>query len=155
MMSYGKNDKNPNAIISNLKFWRISMTTSTVHKPLASTGVVTIKRQNQRLLHILKYILYVLASLILALGLVAGISLIASSANIQNILLPFQLMGAEAIANLITPYLRGLISGLGVVALILSLVLSTLLIAVGRLIGHIAALETRLALLEEYTEPSL
>ena len=44
--------------------------------------------------------------------------------------------------------LSGFFINLGVFTLIVSLVLSALLYAVGRLIGHIAHLETRLAYLE-------
>ena len=87
----------------------------------------------------------------LVLGLIAGISLMASAANVHNVLLPLQLMGAAAFANLITPYLTSLISGLGVVTLIVPLMFSLLLYAVARLLGHIAALETRLARLEAHT----
>ena len=75
-------------------------------------------------------------------------SLLGSAANVHNILLPFQLMGGEVIANLLTPYVRGLLSGLGAVTLIGSLVLSLLLFAIGRLLGMVAAQEARLAYLE-------
>jgi hypothetical protein len=85
---------------------------------------------------------------VLVLGLTAGLSLIASASNVPNLLLPLQLMGSDIIANLITPYLTGLMTGLGVVTLVVSLVLSLVLFAVGRLLGYIAALETRLARLE-------
>jgi hypothetical protein len=111
-------------------------------------------KKNDRSLYILKTILYLLAGLVLALGLIAGISLIASSANVHNLLLPLQLLGSDVIANLVTPYLKGLLSGLGIVVLIISFVLSLLLFAVGRLLGHIADLEARLTRLEAHAEPS-
>lgn len=60
-------------------------------------------------------------------------------------------MDADAIANLIIPYLTSLISGLGVVTLIVSLVLRLLLYAVGCQHRLIVALETRLARLEAHT----
>jgi len=107
-----------------------------------------INNQSHRSLHALKFVLYILAGLILALGLIVGISLIAGASNVHNLLLPFQLIGADAIANLIAPYLTRLIGGLGAVTLIVSLVLSVLLFAVGRLLGHIAVLESRMARLE-------
>lgn len=100
-----------------------------------------------------KTILYILAGLLLGLGLIVGLSLIAGSANIQNVLLPFHLMGSEVIANLIAPYLKGLVSGMGVVILIISSVLSLLLFAAGHLLSYIAALEARLAALEAHIQP--
>ena len=102
----------------------------------------------QRSLHILKTISYILAGFVLVLGLVAGISLLASAANVSNLLMPLLVMGAEAIVNMVAPMLAGLIRGLGLFTLIVSLVLSLLLYATGRLIGHIASLEARLVRLE-------
>lgn len=131
------------------------MNTSTVYQLDLTLGEIPNKIQSRRYLQILKTISYVLAGLVLTLGLVAGISLLARASNVHNLLLPLQLMGADILANLIAPYLSGLISGLGIVSLIVSIVLSLLLFAVGRLLGHIAALETRLARLEEHTEQSL
>lgn len=124
------------------------MNTSTVYQPDLTSGEIPNKIQSRRSLQILKTISYVLAGLVLALGVAAGLSLLASASNVHNILLPLQLMGADVLANLITPYLSGLISGLGVVSMLVSLVLSLLLFAVGRLLAHIAGLETRLARLE-------
>lgn len=103
---------------------------------------------NQRTLSILKIILYVLAGLVLVLGLIIGISLLASASNVHNLLLPLQLMGAEVIVNIVAPMLAGLIRGLGWTALVISIVLSLLLYATGRLLGQIVSLETRLARLE-------
>ena len=103
---------------------------------------------NQGSLKIFKNILYVLAGLLLGLGLVVGISLIAGAANVQNALMPLQFLGGEVFANLVTPYLKGLLSGLGVFSLVISMVLSLLLFAAGQLLGYIAALEARLAALE-------
>ena len=102
-----------------------------------------------RSFQVLKTILYVLSGLVFAFGLIAGISLVASSANIQNMLMPFQLLGNDVIMNLITPFLRSLVNGPGIFVLIVSLVLSLLLFATGRLLGSIASLEGRLARLEE------
>lgn len=124
------------------------MNTTTVYQPDPSSGVILGKVRSRRSPDILKAISYILAGIVLALGLTAGLSLMASASNVHNLLLPLQLMGMDIIANLIAPYLTGLITGLGVVALIVSLVLSLLLFAVGRLLGHINALETRLARLE-------
>lgn len=107
-----------------------------------------------RSLHALKTIAYILAGLVLALGLIVGISLMASASNIHNVLLPLQIMGAEAIANLVAPFLTSLISGLGVFTLIVSFVLSLLLFTAGLLLGHVASLEARLARLEALIEPS-
>ena len=102
-----------------------------------------------RSLLILKTVLYILAGLVLALGLIAGISLMVSAAGIvANLLLPLQLLGGGAISNLIAPMLSGSLINIGVVTLILTLLLSALLYAVGRLIGHTALLEARLARLE-------
>lgn len=107
-----------------------------------------------RSLHIFKTISHMLAGLVLVLGLMAGISLMASASNVHNVLLPLQVLGAEAVANLVTPFLASLMSGLGVFALIVSLVLSCLLFAAGLLLGRIASLEARLAGLEAHIEPS-
>ena len=100
-------------------------------------------------LHLLKLALYVLAGLIFVLGMILGISLL-TSANVivANFLLPFQLMGAGQIANSFSSLLSGIFINLGVIAIVLTLVLSALLYAVGRLLGHLAELETRLARLE-------
>jgi hypothetical protein len=121
-----------------------------LHYPISSFGAIPVNRHH-RSLHALKLVLYILAGLVLALGLIAGISLIAAASNVHNLLVPFQLMGADAIANLIAPYLTSLIRGLGVFVLIVSLVLSILLFAVGRLLAHMAALESRIAHLEAQT----
>ena len=102
-----------------------------------------------RSLNILKTVLYILAGLVLVLGLIAGISLISgASSTAANLLLPLQLLGGGTFSNPIAPMLSGFFINLGVFTLIVSLVLSALLYAVGRLIGHIAHLETRLAYLE-------
>jgi hypothetical protein len=122
-----------------------------LHYPISSFGEFPINRQTHRPLHTLKFALYILAGFVLALGLIAGISLMAGASNVHKLLLPFQLMGAGAIANLIAPYLTSLIGGLGVFVLVVSLVLSILLFAVGRLLGHMAALELRIAHLEAQT----
>lgn len=105
-----------------------------------------------RSLQILKTISYVLSGLVLALGLIASISLMASASNVHNLMMPLLLMGAEVIVNLIAPMLGGLIRGLGVFVLVVSIVLSLLLYATGRLLGHIANLETRLVRLEGQAE---
>ena len=104
--------------------------------------------KTNRSLNLLKTSLYLIAALAGIPGLLIGFSLLGSAANVHNILLPFQLMGGEVIANLLTPYVRGLLSGLGAVTLIGSLVLSLLLFAIGRLLGMVAAQEARLAYLE-------
>ena len=105
-------------------------------------------------LETLKISLYVLAALVLVLGLFAGISLMSSAANVHNLLMSFQFMGTQAITNLIAPYLSGLINGLGVFVSIVSLVLSLLLFAVGRLLGYLANLEGRLVALEAQIIPA-
>ena len=99
-------------------------------------------------LPILKWTVYILAVVILGLGLIAGFSLLSSSSAVQNALTPFQAIGGGAIVNLITPYLRSLLSSLGVMTLVISLALSLVLFAVGRLLGRNAGLEARLARLE-------
>ena len=100
-------------------------------------------------LPILKTVLYVLAVLVLVLGGFVGISLITSARSMMaNFLMPLQIMGAGDIANLFTPMFTGVFINLGIVTLILSAILSVLLFATGRLLGHIAELEARLARLE-------
>ena len=102
-----------------------------------------------RSLQLLKTVLYILAGLVLALGLIAGISLMASATRIvANLLLPLQFLGDGAISNLIAPMLSGFLINLGIGTLILTFIFSALLYAVGRLIGHTARLEARLARLE-------
>jgi hypothetical protein len=94
----------------------------------------------------LRTVLYVLAGLVLALGLIAGLSLMTSASYMTaNLVLPLQLMGAEVASNLVAPILSGLFTNLGIFTLVLSFVLSSLLYALGRLTGHIAALEARIA----------
>lgn len=100
-------------------------------------------------LQILKTALYILAGIILALGLVTGISLAAgANAVAANMALPMQLMGGPVIGNLIMPLLSSFLINLGLGTLLLSLVLSALLYAAGRLVGWVIVLEARLAALE-------
>jgi hypothetical protein len=97
----------------------------------------------------LRTVLYVLAGLVLALGLLAGLSLMTSASNmVANLVLPLQLVGAEVASNLILPMLSGLFTNLGIFILVLSFTLSGLLYALGRKTGHIAALEERIVQLE-------
>jgi hypothetical protein len=67
---------------------------------------------------------------------------------VANLVLPLQLMGAEVASNLVAPMLTGLFTNLGILTLVLSFVLSALLYALGRLTGHMAALEARIAQVE-------
>ena len=102
-----------------------------------------------RSLKIVKIVLYILAGLALAVGLIAGISLV-SSANrmVANALLPLQLLGLGEIFNLIASTLSGFLKNLGFLVIIISILFSALLYAIGRLIGHITHLEERLSRLE-------
>lgn len=100
-------------------------------------------------LQILKNGLYILAGLVLVLGLIAGIGLMTGAGNIvANLLMPLQLLGAEVTFNLVAPLLSGFMINMGILVIVLTLILSALLYATGRLIGHISLLETRLAYLE-------
>ncbi len=100
-------------------------------------------------LALLKTILYLLAGLILASGLLTGIALLAGAGGmVSNLILPLQLMGMEAAANLVKPLLNGVLVNLGIAALVVSLALSGLLYAVGRLIGTVKDMERRLIVLE-------
>jgi hypothetical protein len=102
-----------------------------------------------RSLQILKTILYILAGLVLAAGLIAGISLMAgANSMVANALVPLQVLGGGAISNMIGPMLSAFLINLGVVTIVITLIISALLYAVGRLIGHTASLEARLARLE-------
>jgi len=99
--------------------------------------------------HIIKTILYVMAWIILVLGLIAGISLMVSTSTIvSNAVIPFSIFGNQAIPNLIAPILTSFLINLGVVILIVAVALSALLYAIGRLLNHITQLEERLARLE-------
>lgn len=109
---------------------------------------------NPHSLYTLKVTLYFLAGIVLALGLVAGISLLTSASNVRNSLMPLQILGGDVIVNLVAPYLSGLIRGLGFVSLGVSIVLSLLLFALGRLLGRVASLEERLASLEAGQRPA-
>jgi len=102
-----------------------------------------------RSLTILKVIFYLLAGLVLLLGLVAGISLMSGAGRaVENATLPLQMLGGEVIANLVAPMLSGFLTNLGIAVLVFSVLLSALLYGIGRLLGHIANLEARLARLE-------
>jgi hypothetical protein len=99
--------------------------------------------------HVLKTILYVLAGLVLALGLVTGFSLIGSAQTLAaNLILPVQILGGGAISNLLSSLFSGFLINLGIVVIIVSTVLSLLLYAVGRLSAQVISLESRLARLE-------
>lgn len=105
--------------------------------------------QPSRGLQILKVVLYVLSGLILAAGLIIGISILTSANSlVQNLVIPFQLMGNQVITNLVTPLVSGVMINLGIIVLVLSVIFSTLLYGLGRLIGHVALLEARVARLE-------
>jgi len=102
-----------------------------------------------RSLTILKIVFYILAGLITLLGLVAGISLMSSAGRVaENATLPLQILGGGAISNLIAPMLAGFLTNLGIAVLVFCILLSALLYATGRLLGHITLLEARLAHLE-------
>lgn len=105
-----------------------------------------------RSLRIFQVVSYILAGFVFVVGLITGISLMASAANINNLLLPLQMIGAEVITNLITPYLNGLINGLGIFVMIVSVVFGLLLFIAGLLLGRTASLEIRLANLEMHSE---
>jgi len=74
--------------------------------------------------------------------------LVGAGGMVSNLILPLQLMGMEAAANLVKPLLNGVLVNLGIAALVVSLALSGLLYAVGRLIGTVQGLERRLIVLE-------
>ena len=98
---------------------------------------------------VLKFAFYLLAGLVLVLGLIGGIILLSSARlMVANFLLPFQLMGIGQISDSFAPLLTGLFINLGIVAILVSLILSALLYTAGRLLGRIADLEARLAHLE-------
>jgi hypothetical protein len=102
-----------------------------------------------RSLPILKTVFYVLAALVLLLGLVAGFSLVSSAGRVaENATLPLQILGGGAISNLIAPVITGFLTNLGIAVLVICALLSALLYGVGRLLGHIALLEARLSRLE-------
>ena len=96
----------------------------------------------------LRTIAYILSACMFLLGTMTGISLLASSGSVQNVLLPFQALGGGAIVNLVAPYLTGFLSGLGIVTLVISLVTSLVLLALGSLLGANASLEARVTRLE-------
>ncbi len=111
---------------------------------MSSTPVQTPSRG----LQVLKVALFFLAGLMLALGLFFSISLITGAhAVVGNFLLPFEFLN-QAISNLIGPMITSFLINLGVIFLALSIVISALLFAIGLLIGHILALEGRIARLE-------
>lgn len=98
---------------------------------------------------VLKYALYLLAGLVLVLGLIGGVSLLSSARlMVANFLLPFQLMGIGQISDSFSPLLTGLFINLGIVAIVISLILSALLYTAARLLGRLADLEARLSRLE-------
>jgi hypothetical protein len=102
-----------------------------------------------RSVQILKTVLYILAVIVLVPGLIAGISMITGADNlVANAIMPFQLLGSEIINSLLAPTLRGFLINLGIGIVVISLILSALLYGLGRLIGHVAYLEARLARLE-------
>ena len=97
----------------------------------------------------LKFALYLLAGLVLVLGLIGGVSLLSSARlMVANFLLPFQLMGIGQISDSFSPLLSGLFINLGIVAIVISLILSALLYTAARLLGRLADLEARLSRLE-------
>jgi hypothetical protein len=105
--------------------------------------------------NILKTTLYVMAGLVLVLGLFIGLSLLFSAANVHNMLFPLTIMGGEVLLNLIVPLLTGLLGWLGGGVLVISLVLSLLLYATGRLVGRISLLNARLAQLESQSNSTI
>jgi hypothetical protein len=96
----------------------------------------------------LKISLFVMAGLVLTIGLFTGISLLLSATNVHSMLFPLTILGGEVLSNLIAPFLTGLLSWLGGGVLVISLVLSLLLYATGRLVGRVSILDARVAQLE-------
>ena len=100
-------------------------------------------------LQIVKTGLYILSGLVLVAGLVIGISLLAGAdRTAANMVMPLNFLGNAAIQNMIGPLLRTLFINLGIATVILSLIFSGLLYAIGRLIGHILHLDERITRLE-------
>lgn len=103
-----------------------------------------------RSLQTLKTILFILAGLVLLIGLIGGISLVAGAQRwvVNALQMPLALMSGEIVFNLIEPMLTAFLINLGVAVLVVSLITSVLLYALGRLIGHTLLLEERIARLE-------
>lgn len=100
-------------------------------------------------LKLFKTILYILAVIVLIAGLLAGLSLMTSASRmVANMLLPLQLMGGSSATDMISPMFSGIFINTGLAVLLVSLVLSALLYAVARLIGHILRLDERVLHLE-------
>lgn len=99
-------------------------------------------------LRVLSVISYVLAGVVLLLGMIMMISLAGAATNLPNMLIGFQVLGLGPVLDAFIRPVQGALTTAGVIILVVALVLTLLLYAVGRLVGVIRSLVQRVNRLE-------
>lgn len=115
----------------------------------APTISIHAAQHNDRAVPILKWLLYILAGLVLVFGLMTGIGLIGFAGNLSGFGPVLQALSAQPLANMLASMLRQGAATLGTGVIVLSLVLSALLFTAGKLLGRTHDLARRVAHLEQ------
>ena len=85
-----------------------------------------------RSLHILSRLLTITAALILILGFLVLLGSLNATANLSNTLLGLQILGGQAIVNLLTPIIKSALMSIGILVFVIALALRLVLFAAGR-----------------------
>lgn len=104
--------------------------------------------KDHRLLRFLEKLLYILAGLLLVLGLVAAAMLISSGVGIITTLSSIPFPGAQIFLPLVSNLIKGALNGAAAGSLILTLVMSILSLAAARSIHLQLEMDARLCRLE-------
>ena len=104
--------------------------------------------KNDQALRVLRTILYVLAGVILLIGLAACILLLASAANLPSSLMGLRVLGFGPLTDAIAGMLSSALVTLAAMIFIIALILAVLLFAGGKLVERAALANDRLRQLE-------
>ena len=110
---------------------------------------VTVKESVEgRGIRVLSVVCYVLAGIVLLLGVALLISFITAASRLGAGLGPLSILGLEVVLNVLLPPIRSALINIGIVLLVISILLGSLFYAVGRLLSVIRLLLGRVARLE-------
>jgi Ca2+/Na+ antiporter len=110
------------------------------------------KKTNHTLLKVLRGLLFILALIILVLGILGAFSLISMRSALPNMLIGLQAIGLGVFVDLLTGVLGPVFINLGIAVLVIALVMSLLAFAAGQLIGTTLEIDKRLAMQEKQLE---
>ncbi len=105
--------------------------------------------KNDRAVTILKWLLYILAGLMLVFGLFTGIGFIGFAGNMSGYMFLIQAFTAPPVADLLAQGIRQIAMSVGIGVILLSLVMSVLLFTAGKLLGRTHDLARRVQQLEQ------